>query len=70
MGVVFMWMYVMVFFRLENIMVVISCGNNNCIFVLVFFLKCVLVLWIFRIDVENLRKSMDNVMFFSNLLGL
>lgn len=69
-GAAFMRMHAMVLPRLENIMVVISCGNNNCISVLVSLLKCAPALRILRIDAENLRKSMDNVMFFSNLLGL
>ncbi|XP_024375178.1 F-box/LRR-repeat protein At4g14103 isoform X2 [Physcomitrium patens] len=69
-GAAFMRMHAMTLPRLENIVVVIGCGNNDCISVIATLLKCAPALQTLRIDAGQLRKSMDNVMFFTNLLGL
>jgi hypothetical protein len=65
-----MRMHTMTLPKLENISAVVGCGNNDCISVLGTLLKCAPALQTLRIDAEELRKSMDNVMFFTNLLGL
>lgn len=56
--------------KLENITAVIGWGNTDCISVLGTLLKCAPALQTLRIDAEELKKSMDNVLFFTNLLGL
>ncbi|KAG0573450.1 hypothetical protein KC19_VG179600 [Ceratodon purpureus] len=69
-GAAFMRMHTMTLPRLEIITAVVGCGNNDCISVLDTLLKCAPALQTLRIDAEKLRKSMDNVMFFTNLLKL
>ncbi|KAG0595745.1 hypothetical protein M758_UG193500 [Ceratodon purpureus] len=69
-GAAFMRMHTMTLPRLENISAVVGCGNNDCISVLGTLLKCAPALQTLRIDAEELRKSMGNIMFFTNLLGL
>lgn len=69
-GAAFMRMHTMTLPKLENISAVVGCGNNDCISVLGTLLKCAPALQTLRIDAEELRKSMDNVKFFTNVLGL
>lgn len=65
-----MRMHTMSLPRLESITAVIGCGNRDCISVLDTLLKCAPVLVSLKIDAEELRKSMDNSSFFTDLLGL
>jgi hypothetical protein len=69
-GAAFMRMHSMTLPKLENITTVIGWGNTDCISVLGTLLKCAPALQTLRIDAEELKKSMDNVLFFTNLLGL
>lgn len=56
--------------RLESLSVVVGCGSHSCILVLSTLLKCAPILHTLTIDAEDLRKSMDNITFFTDILGL
>jgi hypothetical protein len=56
--------------RLESLSVVVGCGSHSCILVLSTLLKCAPMLHTLTIDAEDLRKSMDNITFFTDVLGL
>lgn len=65
-----MRMHVMSLPKLESITAVIVRGNRDCISVLGTLLKCAPALQALKVDAEDLMKSMDNIAFFTYLLGL
>lgn len=69
-GAGFMRMHVMSLPKLESITAVIVRGNRDCISVLGTLLKCAPALQVLKVDAEDLMKSMDNIAFFTYLLGL
>lgn len=56
--------------HLEDITVMVTCGNEHCIAVLEIFLKCSSSLKFIRINAGPLGNSPENVMFFTWILRL